>query len=109
MKNTPHGTRPNDRPALSVPAFPPRPYNGIAAQRAAILARLQQGPATGAQLQAECHSPDPTARIHELRSDGHPIATHMVDHVNPDGTVNRVGLYVLNRRDTRQAELELNT
>ena len=109
MKSTPHGTRPNERPALSVSAFSTRPYNGIAAQRAAILARLRQGPATGAQLQAECLAPDPTARIHELRCDGHQIATRMVDHVNPDGTVNRVGLYVLNSPDTRQAELELNT
>lgn len=50
-----------------------RPYNGIAIQRAAILARLGQGPATGAQLQAECNAPDPTARIHELRTEGHLI------------------------------------
>lgn len=86
-----------------------RPYHGIAAQRAAILARLRQGPATGAQLQADCNSPDPTARIHELRTDGHPIATHLTDQVNPDGTVNRVGLYVLHTTDTRQAELDLDT
>ncbi len=88
---------------------PQRPYNGIAGQRAAILARLGKGPATGAQLQAECLAPDPTARISELRKAGHQIDTHMVDHVNPDGTVNRVGLYVLRATDTQQAELDLNT
>lgn len=86
-----------------------RPYHGIAAQRAAILAELRKGPATGAELQSRCNSPDPTARIHELRTEGHPIETHMVDQVNSDGTVNRVGLYVLNSQDTRQAELDLNT
>lgn len=94
---------------MNAPTLPPRPYNGIAQQRAAILARLQQGPATGAQLQTECNAPDPTARIHELRCDGHRIETHMVDHVNPDGTVNRVGLYILNTPDTRQAQLDLTT
>lgn len=84
-----------------------RPYNGTPAQRGAILARLQQGPATGAQLQAECNAPDPTARIHELRNEGHAIATHWTDQPNPDGTVNRVALYVLQVLDTRQRCLEL--
>jgi hypothetical protein len=83
----------------------PRPYNGIAMQRAAILARLSQSPSTGAQLQAECNAPDPTARIHELRTEGHDIATHWIDQVNPDGSVNRVALYVLRAKDDRQLEL----
>lgn len=73
------------------------------------MARLGKGPAIGAQLQAECLAPDPTARISELRKAGHQKDTHMVDHVNPDGTVNRVGLYVLRAIDTQQAELDLNT
>lgn len=85
----------------------PRPYNGIASQRAAILARLQQGPATGAQLQTECNAPDPTARIYELRCEGHQIETRWIDQPNPDGTVNRVALYVLLVKDTRQRELDL--
>jgi len=84
---------------------PARPYNGISMQRTAILARLQRGPATGAQLQAECNAPDPTARIHELRTEGHDIATHWIDQVNPDGSVNRVALYVLRAKDDRQLEL----
>lgn len=83
----------------------PRPYNGIATQRAAILARLSKGPATGAQLQAECSAPDPTARIHELRTEGHAIDTHWTDQSNPDGSVNRVALYVLRVKDDRQLEL----
>lgn len=85
----------------------PRPYNGIASQRAAILARLQQGPAKGAQLQTECNAPDPTARIHELRSEGHLIETRWIDQPNADGTVNCVALYVLLVKDTRQRELDL--
>lgn len=83
----------------------PRPYNGIATQRSAILARLAKGPATGAQLQAECNAPDPTARIHELRTEGHLIATHWTDQANTDGSVNRVALYVLRVKDDRQLEL----
>lgn len=71
------------------------------------MARLQQGPATGAQLQTECNAPDPTARIHELRSEGHLIETRWIDHPNADGTVNRVALYVLLVKDTRQRELDL--
>lgn len=86
-----------------------RPYNGIAMQRCAILARLQQAPATGDQLQADCNAPDPTARIHELRSEGHQIETRRIDRQNDDGTINSVGLYVLLTKDTRQAELDLNT
>lgn len=83
----------------------PRPYNGIAIQRATILARLGHGPATGAQLQAECSAPDPTARIHELRTEGHDIATQWTDCVNSDGSVNRVALYVLRVKDDRQSDL----
>ena len=83
----------------------PRPHNGIATQRAAILARLAKGPATGAQLQAECSAPDPTARIHELRTEGHAIDTLWTDQSNPDGSVNRVALYVLRVIDDRQLEL----
>ena len=83
----------------------PRLYNGTVIQRGAILARLQLNPATGVQLQTECHAPDPTARIHELRSEGHRIETHWTDHVNPDGSVNRVALYVLVAKDERQSNL----
>lgn len=92
---------------MNAPTPKHRPYNGIAMQRAAILGRLQQGPATGAQLQTDCNAPDPTARIHELRSEGHQIETRWVEQPNPDGTVNRVALYVLLVKDTRQRELDL--
>jgi Helix-turn-helix domain len=82
-------------------------YNGTGLQRAAIIARLERGTATGAQLQKECNSPDPTARIHELRAQGHDIETCWIDQINPDGSTNRVGLYVLRVKDTRQSELFL--
>lgn len=82
-----------------------RPYNGIAIQRAAILDRLTIGPATCEQLQSECQAPDPRARIHELRKEGHDIATHDQDRFNRDGSVNSVGLYVLLTKDQRQAAL----
>jgi hypothetical protein len=86
---------------------PPR-YNGIEGQRLAILHRLASGPATVDQLSTDCNAPDPRARVHELRSDGHRIETQMIDRTNPDGSVNRVGLYVLSVTDTRQCELNFN-
>lgn len=92
---------------MNHPAPTPHPYNGIATQRAAIIVRLQKGPATGVQLLTECNVPDPTARIHELRNEGHQIETRWVYQVNPDGTVNRVALYVLLVKDDRQGELDL--
>lgn len=81
------------------------PYNGIGFQKLRILARLTQGPATCEQLQRECQSPDPRARIHELRNEGHEITTHRLRRGNPDGSVNHVGLYVLKVKDYRQAGL----
>jgi hypothetical protein len=83
----------------------PRHYNGIAAQRKSILARLALGPATAVQLQSDCNAPDPRARIHELRGDGHAIETQWVDRKNTDCSVNRVALYVLTARDPRQTDL----
>ena len=80
-------------------------YNGIAIQKARILARLTQGPATGEQLQRECNAPDPRARVFELRSDGHDITTSRLHRINQDGTVNHVGLYVLRVKNDRQAGL----
>lgn len=91
---------------MTQPAPTPHPYNGISKQRAAILARLTKSPATGMQLQIEHNVPDPTARIHELRNEGHQIETRWVYQVNPGGAVNRVGLYVLLVRDDRQGELD---
>lgn len=91
--------------ASDKPIADTRPYNGIATQRAMILARLAQSPATGAQLQTSCNAPDPTARIHELRSVGHDIATQWTEQVNSDGSINRVALYVLETRDERQSLL----
>lgn len=75
-------------------------------QRAAILARLAQGPATVEQLMHDCHAPDPRKRVNELRRrEGHEIDTHEIERPNGDGTVNRVGLYVLRVKDARQCEL----
>lgn len=87
-------------PTLNAPI-----YNGIGMQKARILARLTQGPATSEQLQTECQSPDPRARIFELRSEGHTITTNRLFRVNPDETVNHVGLYVLRVKNDRQAGL----
>jgi hypothetical protein len=70
-------------------------HRGIEGQRLAILCRLKQGPATVEQLTTDCNEPDPRARVHELRGDGHRIETQMIERANPDGSVKRVGLYVL--------------
>jgi hypothetical protein len=93
---------------MDKPTHTPPRYNGIEGQRLAILCRLAKGPATVDQLTTECNAPDPRARVHELRGDGHRIETQMFDRTNPDGSVNRVGLYVLTATDTRQCELNFN-
>lgn len=86
----------------------PPAYNTTERQRAAILQRLLQGPATVAELMHDCHAPDPRPRIRELRRrDGHEIDTHEIERPNGDGTVNRVRAYVLRVNDTRQCELNL--
>ena len=87
----------------------PLPYNGTAAQRAAILARLAAGPATAEQLMADCNVPCPTKRLSELRRMGHSIHTNDADRLNAGGSVNRVGLYSLNAPDTRQSDLFTHT
>ena len=93
---------------MDKPTNTPRPYNGIEGQRLAILCRLAKGPATVEQLTTDCNAPYPRARVHELRGDGHRIETQMIDRANPDGSVNRVGLYVLTTMDTRQCELNFD-
>lgn len=83
----------------------PLPYNGTAAQRAAILTRLSAGPATAEQLMIDCHVPCPTKRLSELRRLGHVIHTDDAERLNDGGSVNRVGLYCLLSADTRQPDL----
>lgn len=85
--------------------LPPLPYNGTAAQRAAILARLSAGPATAEQLMVDCNVPCPTKRLSELRRMGYPIHTDDADRLNAGGSVNRVGLYSLHKPDTHQPDL----
>ncbi|WP_090141554.1 helix-turn-helix domain-containing protein [Limnohabitans sp. DM1] len=83
-------------------------YNDTKGQRLAILHRLASGPATVDQLSTDCNAPDPRKRVSELRRHGHPIKTDKTVRTNPDGSVNRVGLYVLSVTDTRQCELNFN-
>lgn len=71
------------------------PYFGISQQRDLILNRLRTGAATVREIESELHVRDATARIHELRAQGHRIETKWTDEVNPDGSRSRVGLYVL--------------
>lgn len=82
-------------------------YNTCERQRAAILQRLAQGPATVAELMQDCHAPDPRKRISDLRHDGYAIDSHEIERPNGDGTVNRVRAYVLRVKDARQCELNL--
>jgi hypothetical protein len=83
-------------------------YNTTKRQRLAILQRLASGPATVDELVSDCHAPDPRKRISDLRRAGHRIDTTPHDRTNPDGSVNRVGLYVLSVTDNRQCELNFN-
>lgn len=90
-----------------MPATDPLPYNTCERQRAAILHRLAQGPATVAELMQDCHAPDPRKRISDLRRKGCAIDSHEIERPNGDGTVNRVRAYVLRVKDARQCELNL--
>jgi len=83
-------------------------YNTCERQRAAILQRLAQGPATVAELMHDCHAPDPRKRISELRREGYAIEKQSDPYLpNGDGTVNRLRVYVLRVKDARQCELNL--
>lgn len=67
-----------------------------ASQRARILARLHDGPATTVELMEELNIMRPGARINELRGDGHGIITHLQDVIDPWGRKHsRVALYYL--------------
>ncbi|MEA3250559.1 MAG: helix-turn-helix domain-containing protein [Pseudomonadota bacterium] len=67
-----------------------------ASQRVRVLARLKQGPATTSELMVELNILRPGARISELRADGHPIKTHLVDEIDPWGRPHsRIARYYL--------------
>ena len=82
-----------------------RPYFGISLQQDLILDRLRTGPATVREIESELHVRDATARIHELRERGHRIKTDWTNEVNPDGTITRVGRYVLLEANDAQLSL----
>lgn len=87
------------------PAPRERPYNGISTQRAAIRPAWRSPPLRGRSCKPIASPQTPTARIYELRKEGHDIETRHVDRVNHDGSVNRVALYVLTVKDSRQHSL----
>lgn len=65
-------------------------------QRARIMARLSEGPATTMELMEELNIMRPGARINELRGEGHDIRTHLQDVLDPWGRKHtRVALYYL--------------
>ncbi|WP_410000338.1 helix-turn-helix domain-containing protein [Halomonas sp. I1] len=73
-------------------------------QRARILARLREAPATTLELMQELNILRPGARISELRDEGHSIATHLQDVIDPWGRKHsRVALYYLPTDDGRAA------
>ena len=83
----------------------PRPYFTCALQRPAILERLRASPATRRELESLPGVCDATARIHELRNEGHNIETQTTPEANPDGSYNMVGVYVLHEGPSPQGTL----
>jgi hypothetical protein len=83
-------------------------YNTTQRQRLAILQRLASGPATVDELVSDCQAPDPRKRISELRRAGHRIDTTPHDRTNPDGSVNRVGLYAMHQPNARQLQMNFD-
>lgn len=70
--------------------------NSTHSQRARILARLREAPATTIELMEELNILRPGARITELRQAGHDIRTHLQEVIDPWGRKHsRVALYYL--------------
>lgn len=68
----------------------------VSSQRARILERLKRGSVTTLELIEEENVLRPGARIAELRTDGHPIKTHLMDVIDPWGRKHgRCALYYL--------------
>ena len=68
--------------------------NNTARQRARVLARLEQGPATTIELRDQCNVMQPAARVKELRDRGHPIRTHRLSVMDAQGRAHAgVALY----------------
>lgn len=66
------------------------------AQRARLLAWLQQRPCSTFEARHKLDIPAPAPRIYELRHEyGHNVQTCWVDEINPGGGMHRVAQYVL--------------
>lgn len=81
------------------------PFKAHGLEKLRILARLTAGPATDEQLKRDCQSDDPSASVQALRQQGHNITSHRLHRIARDGTVARVGLYVLRVNPTQRAAL----
>ena len=77
------------------------PINTLSTQHAAILRRLEQAPATCAELEATCGAVDAPARFIELVKKGYPIDRQFTEQVDQAGHVRRVALYSMRRLPTR--------
>lgn len=66
------------------------------AQRARLLARVQEGPVDTLTARAELNILHPAARIQELRDRGYPIKTHLISKTDEHGCKHqRVALYYI--------------
>ena len=64
-------------------------------QQEKILAFLKQAPATFAELERLCDTPNVAARIQELRCAGYRIETQWIQEPHKVGTLRRVCVYLL--------------
>lgn len=66
------------------------------AQRARLLARVQEGPIDTLSARTELNILHPAARIQELRDRGYPIKTHLISKTDEHGRKHqRVALYYI--------------
>lgn len=66
------------------------------AQRARLLARVQEGPVDTLTARADLNILHPAARIQELRDRGYPIKTHLITKTDEHGRKHqRVALYYI--------------
>jgi hypothetical protein len=103
----PELTRATSNPLHALDAAAPGARRNTArAQRDRVLARLQAGPVTAAELARACYCPSPTKRVSELRRRGWPIRSAWIECREPDGSVSPATVYSL-PADTDPAQLHL--
>ena len=86
--------KPNKPPGATVTRGGPG-HNSAVKQRQRLLVGLRQSSVSTLEAREHLSILHPAGRVFELRHRGHAIVTHWVQEASGNGTVHRVGRYVL--------------